>query len=190
MLRLLKKISKDTWYFFRDPRCVRGCVGLKYTDIPFIWFIFGIMPRLCLKNDCPSEITIEIDHTENTRLHLVTCDVSAWMVGWKSGRLVSILAVHRSRARENTRLSRDTAIVAWSNTNVNFCVASLRNRSKKYAVRDFCPGVLRLKFRIAVGTSGFVKHYSVSYQTLNCTKERESKESFIMPFLTLWKRNI
>jgi len=181
MLRLLKKISRNIFLEVWDT-CVRGCVGLKYTDISFIWFIFGIMPRLRLKNDCPSEIIIEIDYTENchtaSSCHMWRIGLNGWLKKRKAGIdsrgssesctwEYAVVTRHRDHCMIKHKCQLLRSIVTKSFKEV--CCSWLL---------PWCP---QAQSRIAVGTStGFVKHYSVSYQTLNCTKGRESKESFII----------
>lgn len=90
-------------------------IGLKYSDIYRLFYLFLGSWQGCFSKMSPLEIIIdrlyrELSHsilsrviyqpewlTENT----VVCE-----------RPVSILAVHRSRARENTRSARDIVIVA------------------------------------------------------------------------------
>lgn len=115
----------------------------RSTDIIYFWDY-----AKALKNGCPSEIVIAIGQYRELPHDSILSRVT-YQPEWLAEntvvceRPISIIgAVYR--ARENTRLARDTAIIARSNTNVNFYVALLRNRSKSFAVRDFCPGVLRL----------------------------------------------
>lgn len=83
--------------------------------------LFDLFLELCqdcvLKNDYRSKIVITIDHTENCHT-IRSCYTWTYQPEWLAEttvvcrRPVSILAVHRSRARENSRSARDTVIVA------------------------------------------------------------------------------
>jgi len=97
------------------------------------------MPKLHLKNDYSLKIIIVILRRSYWELQYLNC--------WPKIRMREVWIDSRSSSELCTWKyavgTRHRTIVAWWNANVNFCVVLLWNRSKRYAVRDFCPGVLK-----------------------------------------------